>query len=78
MGFKETLQNVKYWFSASPQPGKQYKEAPAVKDLPHIVDADGVRVVVSNGKRELSPVLSSTFNIKNAGGNDKIDDNIAA
>ncbi|KAL6934854.1 uncharacterized protein HGUI_03916 [Hanseniaspora guilliermondii] len=77
MGFKETLQNIKYWFSASPQPGKEYTKRPEVKDLPHIVDADGVRVVVSNGKRELSPVMSQQLNIKNSG-HDKIDDNIAA
>ena len=77
MGFKETLQNIKYWFSASPQPGKEYTKRPEVKDLPHIVDADGVRVVVSNGKRELSPVLSQQFNIQNPC-HEKIDDNIAA
>lgn len=77
MGFKQTLQNVKYWFSASPQPGKEYTPQPEVKDLPHMIDADGVRVVVSNGKKELSPVLSSTLGIKISGGQDKIDDNIA-
>lgn len=77
MGFKQTFQNVKYWFSASPQPGKEYVPQPEVKDLPHMIDADGVRVVVSNGKKELSPVLSSTLGIKRSGNNDKIDDNIA-
>ncbi|XBW35368.1 hypothetical protein QEN19_000933 [Hanseniaspora menglaensis] len=77
MGFKEKLQNIKYWFSASPQPGKEYTAKPDAKDLPHMIDADGVRVVVSNGKRELSPILSSTLGIKKSS-DQKIDDNIAA
>ncbi|KAL6946299.1 hypothetical protein ACO0RG_000445 [Hanseniaspora osmophila] len=76
MGLKDTFLKVKRWFSGEPIPGETYKQAPDVKDLPHIVDSSGALVAVSSGKRELSPVLSQKLNIQKSPKVSQIDDQI--
>ncbi|AQZ10904.1 (ZYRO0C06204g) [Zygosaccharomyces parabailii] len=82
MGWWEDLKNKyhhwKHNIDASPVEGETYKDAPRVKDLPHMTDSEGGLIAVSSGNKELSPVLSERFHISNPEGHpdDKIDDQI--
>ncbi|GAV52975.1 hypothetical protein ZYGR_0AI02570 [Zygosaccharomyces rouxii] len=71
----------KHNVDATPVEGEQYKDAPRVQDLPHMIDSEGNLIAVSSGHRELSPVLSERFHISNPRSSvgrpeDKIDDKI--
>ncbi|SCW01136.1 LAFE_0D05864g1_1 [Lachancea fermentati] len=66
--FKTKFLKVRRYLAATPIEGESYEKAPDVKDLPHMVDADGELMAVSSGKRELSPVLSAKLNIQNSAG----------
>ncbi|SCV02421.1 LAME_0H00166g1_1 [Lachancea meyersii CBS 8951] len=66
MGIKDKFQKFKRYLSGAPIKGETYKDAPDVRDLPHMKDADGQLIAVSSGKRELSPVLSANLNIQNS------------
>lgn len=77
--FKLKFLKFRRYLAATPIEGDTYEKAPEVKDLPHMVDADGKLMSVSSGKRGLSPTLSAQLNIQNSNGTrrteemDKID-----